>query len=71
MGGGGRKCSWDGDQCQEYQRGEEGPYRKLRCDACGKWVGGLLRHAFEEHSACWVCHMEIWGQNFRDFYGVA
>ena len=37
--------SLDGDQGQEYQRDE--PDGKLKCDACGKWVGGLLQHAFE------------------------
>ena len=39
----------DEDQGQEYQRDEEGPDKNLKFDACGKWVGGLLRHAFEEH----------------------
>ena len=62
----GGKGSLDGDQGQEYQRDEEGPDGKLKCDACGKWVGSLLRHAFEEHipcfvrpySACWACHRQ-------------
>ena len=65
-GGVGGKGSLDGDQGQEYQWDEEGPDGYLKCDACGKWVGGLLRHAFEEHipwfvrpdSACWVCHRQ-------------
>ena len=42
-GGVGGKGSLDGDQGQEYQRDEEGPDGYLKCDACGKWVGGLLR----------------------------
>ena len=58
------KSSLDGDQGQEYQRDE--PDGKLKCDACGIWVGILLLHAFEEHmpwfvrpdSACWVCHRQ-------------
>ena len=63
-GGVGGKSSLDGDQGQEYQRDETDV--KLKWDACGKWVGGLLRHAFEEHtpwfvrldSACWVCQRQ-------------
>ena len=66
MGGGGGKCSLDEDQGHEYQWNEEGPDGKLKCDTCGKWVGDLLRHNFEEHipwfvrpdSACWVCHRQ-------------
>ena len=66
LGGGRGKSSLAGVQSQEYQRDEEGPDGKLRCGACGKWVEGLLRHAFEEHipcfvrpdSACWVCHRQ-------------
>ena len=57
----------EGDGGQEgAKENEEGPDGYLKCDACGKWVGGLLRHAFEEHlpwfvrpdSACWVCHRQ-------------
>ena len=65
-GGVGGKGSLDADQGQEYQRDEEGPDGNFQCDACGKWVGGLLQHAFGEDipwlvrpdSACWVCHRQ-------------
>ena len=54
----------EGDGGQEgAKENEEGPDGYLKC---GKWVGGLLRHAFEEHipwfvrpdSAYWVCHRQ-------------
>ena len=35
-----------GDQGQKYQRDEEGPDGYLKCDACGKWVGGFASTRF-------------------------